>query len=300
MRLIAGAYPAAPADPAEFLDRLAESDLIGGLELPFIDDEGRWSLDRLPARWVHVVTAVPATAMRARTEPTFGLASTDEDGRREAMAVTLAVRDTVARVTQSAGRALVLAVELHSPPFGSGTADQFARSLEEAAGWDWSGARLVVEHCDAPVAAHPPEKGYLPLADELTAVRAVGADIGVAINWGRSVIEAREPTGAVEHVTLAREAGLLAGVMFSGVASQPLGEMPAWADAHLAPAPGNPASLLTAAHVAECVRAAGEVDYLGVKVGARVGDSSAADRANGVLEALRMVSAAPRNVGATD
>lgn len=300
MRLIAGAYPAAPADPSEFLDHLAESDLIGGLELPFIDDERRWSLDRLPAHWVHVVTAVPATALRARTEPAFGLASTDEDGRREALAVTLAVRDTVARVTQSAGRALVLAVELHSPPLGSGTADQFARSLEEAAGWDWSGARLVVEHCDAPVAAHPPEKGYLPLADELTAVRAAGADIGVVINWGRSVIEARQPSGAVAHVTLAREAGLLAGVMFSGVADQPIGEVPAWADAHLAPAPGNPASLLTAAHVSECVRAAGEVDYLGVKVRARAGDTDAATRAAGVVEALRMVSAAPRNVGAAD
>lgn len=300
MRLIAGAYPAAPADPDAFLAHLAESDLVGGLELPFVDDERRWSLDRLPAHWTHMVTAVPATAMRARTEPGFGLASTDEDGRQEALAVTLAVRDTVERVTQSAGRALVMAVELHSPPLGSGTADQFARSLEEAAGWDWSGARLVVEHCDASVAAHPPEKGYLSLADELRAVRTVGADIGVVINWGRSVIEARHPAGAVAHVTLAREAGLLAGVMFSGVADQPLGEIPAWADAHLAPAPGHPASLLTAAHVVDCVRAAGEVDYLGVKVGARPADSSAADRANGVLEALRMVPAAPRNVGAAD
>jgi hypothetical protein len=300
MRLIAGAYPAAPADPAEFLDHLATSDLIGGLELPFVDDERRWSLDRLPAHWVHVVTAVPATALRARTEAGFGLASTDEDGRREALAVTLAVRDAVERVTQSAGRALVMAVELHSPPQGSGTADQFARSLEEAAGWDWSGARLVVEHCDAPVAAHPPEKGYLSLPDELTAVREVGADIGVVINWGRSVIEAREPAGAVAHVTLAREAGLLAGVMFSGVAAEPIGDVPAWADAHLAPAPGHPASLLTAAHVTDCVNAAGEVDYLGVKVGARPTDTSAADRANGVLEALRLVSAALRNVGATD
>jgi hypothetical protein len=292
MRLIAGAYPAAPADPSEFLDHLAQSDLIGGLELPFIDDERRWSLDRLPAHWVHVVTAVPATAMRARAEAGFGLASTDEDGRREALAVTLAVRDTVARVTQRAGRALVMAVELHSPPFGAGSADQFARSLEEAAGWDWSGARLVVEHCDAPVAAHPPEKGYLPLADELAAVRAVGADIGVVINWGRSVIEARQPAGAVAHVALAREAGLLAGVMFSGVAARPIGEIPAWADAHLAPTPGHPASLLTSSHVAECVRAAGEVDYLGVKVGARPGDADAATRAAGVVEALRMVSAA--------
>lgn len=296
MRLIAGAYPAAPADPSEFLDHLAQSDLIGGLELPFVDDERRWSLDRLPTHWVHVVTAVPATAMRARAEAGFGLASTDEDGRREALAVTLAVRDTVARVTQRAGRALVMAVELHSPPLGSGSADQFARSLAEAAGWDWSGARLVVEHCDAPVTAHPPEKGYLPLADEVAAVRAVGADIGVVINWGRSVIEARHPAGAVAHVTLAREAGLLAGVMFSGVASQPVGEVPAWADAHLAPAPGHPASLLTSDHVAECVRAAGEVDYLGVKVGARVGDETPRDRADGVLAALDMVASAQQAV----
>lgn len=75
---------------------------------------------------------------------------------------------------------------------------------------------------------------------------------GVAIDWGRAVTETRDRRGPLTHVGDARAAGLLAGLMFSGVADRPVGEVPAWADAHLAF--GHPASLLTEADMSECAR----------------------------------------------
>jgi len=291
MRLIAGAYPAAPTEsggPAGFLARLAESDLVGGLELPFVDDEARWSLDLLPTHWAHVVTAVPATAIRARADADYGLASPDEDGRRAALAVTATLRDTVDRVVQRG--ATVLAVELQSAPGGTGDRAAFTRSLAEIAGWEWAGARLVVEHCDAAVGTHEPEKGFLGLDDELAAVAEVGAGVGICVNWARSVIETRTPGGAVAHAARAAGAGLLAGLMFSGVADTRVGDFPAWADAHLPPAPHEPASLLGEHEIGQTLAAVSALDFLGVKVGARSGDRTPTERADGVLSALAMVA----------
>lgn len=284
MRLIAGAYPAAPTDPADqaaFLRELAGSDLIGGLELPFVDDEIRWSPRVLPSEWRHVVTAAPGTAIRARADAAYGIASTDEDGRRRAVAVTQELREAIVRSGLT-----VIAVELQTAPAHTGSAEALARSLTEIVSWDWSGAAIMIEHCDAPMPGHQPEKGFLSLADEVAVTRDLG--LGVMINWARSVIETRSPDGAVAHVT---EAGdQLRGVIFSGVADTPVDRFPAWADAHLAPAPREPASLLTESEIARTKAAAGEAVLLGAKVGASSSDRSPADRAATVLTTLELVS----------
>jgi hypothetical protein len=309
MRHIAGAYPAAPLDPtdhpaqAAFLRRLAESPHVEGLELPYLDQTSageRWPVDLMPENWEHVVTAVPATAVRSRADPRFGLASTDENGRRDAVDMARGIRDAVERLVQRAGRPTVIAVELHSAPPVSGSAGQLARSLTELADWDWSGARLVIEHCDAAAGPHPPEKGYLSLDSEIEAITAAnertGAGVGVAINWGRSVIEARSPQGAADQVARAADTPLLSGIVFSGVAATPIDAVPPWADAHLPPRPLEPASLLGEDEIRQTLAHAGpalaDLDYLGVKVRARRGDATPAERARTVCRALEMVVAA--------
>jgi len=63
-----------------------------------------------------------------------------------------------------------------------------------------------------------------------------GSGVGIVVNWGRSVLEARSAEGALQHIALARQHGLLAGLMFSGASGQdtPYG---AWRDSHMPPAP---------------------------------------------------------------
>lgn len=307
MIVIAGAYPAAPpanpwnaSDEEIFLRTVLEDDGVDGLELAFAGalhaHDQDWLLKLLPAAATHVVTAVPGTAGRARTEPRFGLASVDRAGREDAVRMIGDVRDAVERVVQTAGRPAVLAVEIQSAPgraenASAGTAAALALSLGEIADWDWCGASLVIEHCDAARDDHPAEKGFLALEDEIAAIQRSGVDIGVSLNWARSVIEGRDSATAIEHVKQSVQAGLLRGVVFSGVAGS--GSAP-WVDGHLPLSSGHPDSLLGSAEIEETLQATDGADlaFVGAKVVARPTDQTPQDRAEGVCAAVAAVRAA--------
>jgi hypothetical protein len=319
MKLVVGAYPAAPrTDPwssdveSAFLTGISGSTLFRGWEIPFSgalhgSDES-WYLGQLRPGDEHVVTAVPRTAMRARTEPAYGLASVDEGGRAAALADLLVLRDAVARLVAAsggrpgAGTSAVVAVEIQSAPGNAagpgGSPAALVESLVTLAGWDWSGAQLVVEHCDATRPGHEPAKGFLSLPDELSAIdiarRRTGLDIGCAINWGRSAIEGRSAATPADHVGQAARAGLLSGLMFSGVSEVDSALAEAWSDAHLPPRPIDPVSMLGLDEIADCLRAAGDLGslrFLGAKIQAAAGSTTADERAASVLASLDVLSA---------
>jgi len=104
----------------------------------------------------------------------------------------------------------------------------------------------------------------LDLSDELEVCNQL--DIGVTINWGRSVLEGKGPEQALKHVKEAVGYGALAGVMFSGIGPTASEGGGPWADVHLAMSEDEPVSLMTAAAVAECARAARDASYLGAKM----------------------------------
>jgi len=131
-------------------------------------------------------------------------------------------------------------------------------------------------------------KGFLPLGDEIAAIRSSGAPVGVALNWGRSAIELRSSARVHEHLREARDAGLLRALMFSGVAGRPSAYGDAWADAHLpfASEPGatdhaayaEPASILTVGLARSAVAEAGELLYSGIKFAWRPVEASVDER----------------------
>jgi hypothetical protein len=275
--LILGAYPIEPDDRDQrhqLFELLGACGLYGGLELPYSATSGaRWP-DGAPLDWRAVVTAIPGTMQRMSADPTFGLASTNAEGRARAIGFAAEICDYVAEMAVAGPQQL--AVELHSAPRGLGSRDALAESLTLLAGWDWSGATLVIEHCDAPRPTWTPEKGFLELDDEIAAVAeataATGTRLGITINWARSAIEGHGPEAPVRHVEAARAAGVLSGVMFSSCSPLATDFGYPWIDAHLPArevegAPGS--TLLTAGAIRACVAAAGPVDYLGLKIGLR-------------------------------
>lgn len=311
---LVGAYAAAPsrtggdlAAEAAFLDAIDELPGVAGLELPFDEalhpiDEG-WLLRRLDPATQVVITALPGTARRQREDPAHGLASADPAGRRSALTFAETVRAAVHRVGEIVGPGM-LAVHLHSAPrVERSSLAAWAASLDEILGWDWGSARVVVEHCDTVIPGRDPAKGYLALDDELASVLAVAGGFptqaGVAINWGRSVVEQRDADAGRAQVAAAVSAGVLAGVFFSGAAPEPTPVGPAWADSHGwvaplgsgSPEPGTePTSLLTVERIAETLAAAGDrpLLYRGVKVGA----PASADPASRVAAVARLLEAA--------
>lgn len=289
MSVFVGAYAASPAhaqwDPAAeraFFEGLAAVPDVRGLELPWTgsvhphDDD--WLYANYPRGFDAVLTSIPDTMRRLQGEPRFGLASTDAQGRADAVRQVREMRDAAKRLDDACGRATVAAIEVHSAPSlagAEGSADALRASLTdllETRGWD--DMALVVEHCDAAVPGQAAEKGFLTLEDEITAVDALPDTVGLSINWGRSAIELRDPDRVAAQVAQAAQSGRLHGLMFSGASERPSPFGPAWVDAHHPLAPdeaefpgGEPSSLLTVARLRAAVAAAGPVRWSGVKLG---------------------------------
>ncbi|ACL41343.1 UDP-N-acetylglucosamine pyrophosphorylase [Pseudarthrobacter chlorophenolicus A6] len=273
MSLIVGAYPAQPAgSQQEFYRGLATVPAVRGLELPYGPHGGSPWPAGAPAEWSAVVTSIPGTMQRLNASAAFGLASVDAAGRRKALDFAAGLHAYVLRLKDE-GRQ-VEAVELHSAPHPGADVAMFRASLSEILEWDWGTTRVLVEHCDAPRPGNKPEKGFLPFADEVDVVRALreqsGGRAGLVINWARSVIETRNPDTAAQHIALAREAGVLAGVMFSGCSPDATEFGYPWIDAHLPAVEVDgapPSSLLNRAEIERCLAAAGAVPVTGFKVG---------------------------------
>ncbi len=295
-RYVVGAYAASPSaggwDPAAegaYLAAVAADLRVGSLELPWQGNlhahDEEWLFENLPPHVDAVLTDVAHVFLTCRDQPRYGLASTEVEGRAAAIQDARRLRDDVRRLNDRLGRCAVRAVELHAGPRANRAAPaMLAASLSELAGWTWDGAELVVEHCDALVPDREPEKGFLPLTDEIAAIRASGAAVGIALNWGRSALELRDPDRVVEHIALARDAGMLRGFVFSGVSdsSEPYGR--AWVDAHNrfrrsdTHPHGDPLSLLTDERARESIVAVGPAVWVGLKMSWPAGVGTGDDR----------------------
>lgn len=325
--LTLGAYAIAP--PPETDGGRAERELYDALgdvpfdayELPLVAEglpglELDWVRARVPEDRDLVVTAIPRTMVRLGRDASYGLASSDEDGRQAALADLAVVRDLALRLADASGRRRVLAIEVHSAPGpdgmngrggAPGSSEAFARSLVEIASWGL-GARVVVEHCDRLVEGQVPEKGFFPVVDEIAAVRRAdelgamplddgSAALGLSLNWGRSALEDRSGQAPVEHARAAAEAGLLRGVILSGATPEATAWGAPWSDGHIPPrgeAPalaGSTASALDLDAARATFAAAGDgLDYVGAKVSVRPLDASVAERvalAEASLELVR-------------
>jgi hypothetical protein len=294
-KFFVGAYAASPChsswDPAaekKYLEALAEESAIAGLELPFFGQLHRWDSEwfskNLPKHWDHVLTCIPGTMDQLGTDPHFGLASENEEGRKRALGFARAALENVQMLQDTCGRQSVRGVEIHSAPtLGkpgvASSANHFRESLEEILSWDWQGAKILVEHCDRWKKGYEPAKGFLGLEEEIESLRGLN-HVGILVNWGRSAIEGRSVDAPAKHITLAARKGALGGLIFSGATINDAlyGN---WADSH---APFGPPSLLTRDQVERCLQACGSLDavLLGFKM-------QALPKALGVEERIGLV-----------
>ncbi|UFU08063.1 DUF4862 family protein [Ruania halotolerans] len=315
--VIVGAYASSPTTKAwdprleqAYLDHLTAVPGVHGLEIPWITSlhahDQHWYANHLPSEWTVTITHIGGTMHRLAENPRYGLASDDQEGRARAVADVAAIREDVARLNDAHGRQVVTGIEVHSAPAtpaAASSATALAESLREIAQWEWYSADLLVEHCDEhgpgrPVDTRPVAKGFLSLDAELQAIADAGTGAGVVVNWGRSAIELGDPDRVAEHVRMARAAGVLRGIVFSGAADTATEYGPAWADAHLPFAPGAEAgtgaegSLLTDARVVETLAEAGPSVWSGVKIACRPLDVPVERRVAQIRDGVERVLAA--------
>ena len=269
---------------------------VQGLEHPFVGKlhahDDAWFLDNIDKNWNFVFTCIPGIMAAKSANPHFGIASDDDTGRAEALDFMSKAHDAIVKLNTHLGRQAVTAIQVQTSPSknqASSSAAALQKSFETMLSWDWHGAQIVIEHCDTFIEGQNPAKGFLTLEDELSVIKQVnaeqGSNIGIVINWGRSVIETRSPQGAIKHIEQAKTAGLLSGLMFSGVSDQE-SEFGVWNDSHMPPALNDTellsekVSLMTEEEIHKCLTAADAttLNIVGVKIGIRPRSTSVDDR----------------------
>ena len=297
MKYTLGAYAASPNHSGwdatletTFYNALKKLPNLKGLEHPFVgrlhqhDDD--WFLANIDPQWNYVFTCIPGIMNALGQNPLFGLASDDAVGRAAALSFMQQACAAIGKLNAHLGRQAVTAIQIQTAPARHKAASSKAAlqaSLQTMLQWDWHGARIVIEHCDAYVASHTLSKGFLALSDELEVITQLNTQLsaqqhlGLVINWGRSVFETRRIEGALEHINAAQAAGVLMGLMFSGVSDKD-SEYGAWRDSHQPPQQstqvenGEAGSWMTEQAMHDCLAAchnAADLAVLGAKVGIR-------------------------------
>jgi len=309
MKYIVGAYATAPSlgnnDKSieyKFYENLIESiPKIRGLEVPFFGKEihqfgSDFLLDIIDKNWENVLSCIPGSMSKLANNPKFGLASDDENGRAEAIAMHKKANQVLHKMNECYGRQSVIAVQIATAPstpveFVSSSTDSLLKSMEEILSWDWEGAKIVIEHCDTSIIAQPFEKGFFTLDDEIKALSKLSTsnNLGITINWARSAIEGRSSNKPIEHLKLVLKHNMLSGLIFSGVSDKDERYGP-WRDTHMPFARSfdvefyEESSLLTLDNVTRslnCVEVE-RLDYLGIKLLSMPIDSSSIDRRVGI------------------
>lgn len=256
---------------------------IDALEIPvseFVEGVQRGSISTfspLDLGLDSVVTCIPSVMQKLDKNMFYGLASTDEAGRQEAVRDIVEVLELSDRLSVVGVKGALRAIQVHSAPRAHrSSVAAFETSLREILAVTPRDVSIVVEHCDAPREGRPFAKGFLEISDEMAAIQNIGdSRLGITINWGRSAIEGRSAAYVDDQIAQVADAGLLRGLMFSGVTESAGDWGTAWDDGHIAPrgvAPAlaqSAASLLGEGEIRSALAAADSsemLSYVGVKV----------------------------------
>jgi hypothetical protein len=217
-----------------YIEGLKELPFVSGIELPHYATFHRWDEDfffrHADPTWSYIATALPSLSWALRDNAAVGMSANDDVARKGAIDSVAALRTSLRRLHDKLGRRAIRTVEVQSGTSGgrmSGTASvaRFGDSLCEIGTWDWDGAEIVVEHCDAAIVpGWAYEKGFLSIEEEIEAIQIANnrldRPIGGSLNWARSAIEARSADVVSRHTSLLQAAGLLRVCSFPGAAEQ--------------------------------------------------------------------------------
>ncbi|OGT52647.1 MAG: hypothetical protein A3F17_07895 [Gammaproteobacteria bacterium RIFCSPHIGHO2_12_FULL_41_15] len=269
-----------PVLESQYFQALAENPNVIGIEHPYFLDSNKyplpWLQENIPDHWSIVITALPFFMDELKKNPYLGLASENEEARKQAVYLMKKMSQYTETLNNFFGRQVVKAIHFHSLPRNDreakrGSKIALERSLDEIKRINWQGVELNLEHCDAYISNQPPEKGFLLLEEEIHALSTVG-DYGLVLNWARSTIEGRSTSEPLKHIKMAKKAGLLKGFFFSGCTDQITSSYGEWKDTHMPPknfTAGNYLendSLLGKPEIVESLNNLEKDVYLGIKV----------------------------------
>lgn len=290
--LVTAAYSISPTSQgwdaeveSKYYQLLKNIDGLQGLEHPFFGElhqyDDDWFLHNIDPNWKIIFTGMPGVMNNLSKDPNFGIASDDQEGRQKSLDFYGDACKAIKKLNTYFNKEMVPCIQIHSSPArknASSSMSSLLLSLQEMQSWDWSGASLVIEHCDAYFSEGESVKGFLTLEEEIEAVTQTNAkmksNLSFCVNWGRSAIEAQSVEGPLAHIAKLSELDLLTGLMFSGAAAQDptYGD---WKDSHMPPRLDNKVgnynldnSLLTDKEIENCINACrlNKLTFIGAKI----------------------------------
>lgn len=228
---------------SDYFKKLADNSNIIGIEHPYLLESNKYPLDWLvknvPSHWKLIITSLPLFMQLTNKNPKIGLASTSEKDRCLAVSLIDQIRQYAEKLNNLFGRNIVESINLYSSPKNSdqckqGSKEGLEHSLIEIIKMNWGDIVLNIEHCDAYIYNHVPDKGFLVLDEEIDVIKQVGK-LGIILNWGRSAIELHSINGPLNHINLTKKHDLLKGFVFSGCTDQSNSPYGAWKDTHIPP-----------------------------------------------------------------
>ncbi|MBN2689719.1 MAG: DUF4862 family protein [Gammaproteobacteria bacterium] len=232
-----------PEDESRYFHGLANKPEVVGIEHPFLPQSDKyplpWLLENIPENWSLIITALPEFMNLLKGNPYFGLASVVEKDRMAAVKIMEDISDYIRKLNRGFGRKIVKAVHFHSLPRNvvnemRGSKQALKQSLREIKDFNWDGAELNLEHCDAYIPNQIADKGFLLLEDEIEVISTVGG-YGIVLNWARSAIEGRSVKKPLSHIEMVKNAGLFNGFFFSGCTDDVNSNYGYWRDTHMPP-----------------------------------------------------------------
>src|SRR3990167_8569811 len=290
MKYIIGAYATAPSlglndqriEKEYYQNLIKFVPAVRGFEIPFWGNDihiygTEFLLNFINSEWQNVLTCIPGTVMGLKSDLHFGLASDNEDGRIAAINMHKKAHQKLKEINRVFNKNVFIAVQIATSPSVSisgvsSSISSLMRSLVEILSWNWMGAKIVIEHCDAFTGDLSFEKGFMNLNDEIEVLQffSKNHDVGMTINWARSAIEGKSAETVIEHIKKVKKSRLLTGMMFSGT-TDINAEYGAWKDTHMPIAQEGMAwsnSLLTEKKIGETMLniSLDQIDYVGIKL----------------------------------
>lgn len=226
-KYIIGAYPCAPSfhykdEEAEtkFFNILKESEHILGLEQPYLESfhplGNDYFFKTIDPNWKIVITAIMYTMSKRGQGLDYGLASTDKELRTQSVNHILSIIKDIEKY----GQDRFLALQIQSAPNKNNfnykaSVDAFYESIQTITKVG-TPCKIVIEHCDS-INGKNIRKGFLDLQTEIEIAKEF--NLGICINWARSVLEGNSAETPVQHINLVKNNNIDLALLFSGTAT---------------------------------------------------------------------------------
>ena len=230
-------------DEVIFYESLVNNNkFYSSLEVPFLENNFNFYGNKFLLKYLikfkkNIITTLPHTMIRLSKNKKYGLASNDEESRKEAVNSIKYIFKSAEKLNDLSGKKIFQGISLCSAPKiykdSISSELQLIKSIEEIKKFNICKLDLLIEHCDAYYKKKKfIQKGFLTIEREMKLSKY---GIKFILNWARSAIDGLSNNTPNIHIRKLKKDNLLYGFFFSGTSKKNKDAYGKWTDLHQPP-----------------------------------------------------------------